>query len=643
MGWRVFWGRQACAILYLAASSYAQTFDAQLTGQVRDASGAVVPAVSIVASNTATGVNYTAVSNGEGIYRFPALLPASYKVRAALGGFRPVEQGPITLQVNQVQELNFTLEPGNASDQVTVTSDPAQLETESATFGQVVTTRSIENLPLNVRDPMALVGLTPGVTFGPNFGNAGSSDVGRNFFKSDFNVGGGRSGSQEILLDGAPDTTGDVSRAIIDPPVDAVQEFKVQANSYDAQFGRTSGGVVNIVTRSGSNQIHGAAYDFERHSVLDAANFFNNRNGVTTPSFQRHQFGGVAGAPIRRDKWFVFGDYEGLRQGYPSTSLTTVPTALQLAGNFTQTRAANGTVITIYDPDTLTTLASGTKQRTAFPGNIIPQSRFDPVAAKLLSVFLAPNIPGNGNTGTDNYVYSANQTTDSNKYDVRSDGVLSEKTRVFGRVSRQHDNRLTPGTQPPAVAGTVTLDTYSQAVLDVVHVLSPTLVFNAQTSFSRGLAIQAGGVAPVNLSSFGFPSSFTNQVAPQLPVLSFSDISTITRKSAVGQQNQPRNSWVTRGSLNYLRGKHSLKIGAEWRVLDFNEYQNANSSGTFTFSRLFTQGPNPSQSAPRPDMEWLRSCSAMHRQERFAKSPPSPPGGSTTPPICRTIGKPQAN
>ena len=188
------------------------------------------------------------------------------------------------------------------SEQITITAAPPPLETETATLGQVVTTRSIENLPLNIRDPLALVALTPGVILGSNFGNGGGNDVGRNFFKSDFNVGGGRSGSQEILIDGAPDTTPDINRGVINPPVDSVQEFKVQAQSFDAQFGRTSGGIVNVITKSGANDYHGVVYDFERHSVLDANNWFNNRSGRPLPSFQRHQFGGNVGGPILKQQ-----------------------------------------------------------------------------------------------------------------------------------------------------------------------------------------------------------------------------------------------------------------------------------------------------------------------------------------------------
>jgi len=424
----------ACAIWTFCLQ--AQVFNAQLTGTVKDASGGVVVGAKLTATNLANQTSYSAITNADGIFRFPNLSPAQYRITCSVSGFKSFQQGPVTLQVNQILEVNVALEAGQTSEQITVSAAPPPLDTETATLGQVVTTRSIQSLPLNVRDPLALVGLTPGVVFGPNFGNGGGANVGRNFFKSDFNVGGGRSGSQEILLDGAPDTTPDINRGVIDPPVDSVQEFKVQANSFDAQFGRTSGGVVNIISTPGTNGYHGVAYDFERHSVLDANDFFNNRSGQKNLSFQRHQFGGNVGGPVLKSKWFLFGDYEGLRQAFPVSTLSTVPTGLQLAGNFSQTFASNGSLIQVYDPATLVTLPDGTRQRSAFPGNIVPASRFDPVAAATLKYFPAANAPGSPITGQNNFIYSANSVTNSDKYDIRSDANFTESTRMFVRVSR---------------------------------------------------------------------------------------------------------------------------------------------------------------------------------------------------------------
>lgn len=578
----------------LAVNGIAQTFQAQITGEVKDQSHAVIPGVQLTAKNAATGATYTAVSNETGIYRFPSLPPGQYTVSCSFPGFKRFEEGPVTLQVNQVLELNVTLQPGEASEQVTVTAAPPPLETESATVGAVVTTRTIQNLPLNVRDPLALVSLTPGVVLGPNFGNGGGSDVGRNFFKSDFNVGAGRSGSQEILMDGAPDTTPDINRGIIDPPVDSVQEFKVQAQSYDAQFGRTSGAVLNVITKTGTNDLHGVAYDFERHSVLDANTFFNNRSNLKKPSFQRHQFGADLGGAVIQNKWFFFGDYEGLRQGYPITTLSTVPTALQRQGDFSQTFAANGSLIKIYDPTTLVTLPDGTRQRSQYANNMIPQSAFDPVAVAALKFIPLPNLPGNPITGQNNYIYSANSSTNSNKYDLRTDANFSESTRMFVRFSRQEDVRTVPGQFAlPAGGGRQTTDHYTQAMTDLTHVFTPNLLTDVQFSFSRALAAQFGASQGFNLSQLNLPASYISQVAPQFPVFNLVDTVGTSNGSDSFTQFQPRNVWATLGSVNWQHGRHSIKFGGDWRVLDFNEGQNPQASGSFNFGRLFTQGPNP--------------------------------------------------
>jgi hypothetical protein len=580
----------------------AQTFQGQISGVVHDKSGGVVPGVQLTAIDANSGAKYNAVSNQTGVYRFPALPPSQYKVTATLQGFKTFSEGPVTIQVNQNFDLDITLEPGQVSETVQVTADAPPLETANSTLGQVVTTRSIIALPLNIRDPFALVGLTPGVTFGSNFGNGGGKDVGRNFFKSDFNVGGGRSGSQEILLDGAPNTTPDINRGIINPPVDSVQEFKVQANSYDSEFGRTSGGVVNMVTKGGTNEYHAIGYDFERHSNLDANDFFNNRAGRALTSFQRHQFGGNVGGPILKNKWFLFGDYEGLRQGYPNSVISTVPTALQRAGNFSQTftgSASNPSLITIYDPDTLTTLGDGSRQRSPFPGNIIPANRFDAVAAKTVPFYPLPNIAGTAVTGQNNYFFGPKSITNSNKYDIRSDVTLTESTRFFVRFSRQEDDRISPGNMPlPIGGGRQTTDHYTQGVADITHVFSPALVGDAQFSANRALATQYGMSQGFDVAQLGFVPSFTSQVVSQFPNFTISDVvGTANNGNDNFLQFQPRNTYAARGSLSWLHGTHSLKFGGEYRWLHFNEGQLNNPTGAFNFNRGFTQGPNAVQSS----------------------------------------------
>jgi hypothetical protein len=582
----------ALIFCFCAVHLAAQTFQAQLTGEVRDVTGAVVPNAKLTATNIATGVGFTTQTNNEGIYRFPALPPAQYNVQAALTGFKTYEQGPITLQVNDIVTLNVTLQLGEASERVVVTAAAEALQTSNASVGQVVTTRTIEGLPLNVRDPLALIGLTPGVTFGANFGNGGGQELGRNFFKSDFNVGGGRSGSQELLLDGAANTTPDVNRGIINPPVDSVQEFKVQANSYDAEFGRTSGGVINVITKSGTNELHGVVYLFERHSFIEANNWFNNAAGIPNPSFKRHQFGGNVGGPIVKNKTFFFADYEGLRQGFPVTFVTTVPTLLQRQGNFSQTFAAGNQPITIYDPLRVETLANGQRQRSPFPNNIIPADRIDPVARRLADLFPEPNQPGNA-LGQNNYVQSAGSTIDTNKWDVRVDHTFGENTRVFGRYSDQKDVRLVPGPLPPPVGGgRNTTDSYKQAVADLTHVFSPALLATAQFSFSRALATQFGLSRGFDFASLGFPANINAVAVDQVPSATITDIPAgISNRADSFTQYQPRNVWAARANLTNSRGSHNLKFGIDQRWLHFNEGQNTAPAGNYTFTRAYTQGP----------------------------------------------------
>ncbi|MBW8749161.1 MAG: carboxypeptidase regulatory-like domain-containing protein, partial [Acidobacteria bacterium] len=553
-------------------TSEAQSYTSQVTGLVKDTAGAIVPNAVLVATDTARGTSISSKSDEQGVYRFPSLPPSTYRISCNMAGFRAFQQENVTLLVDQVLQLDITLEVGEVKEIVTVTSMATGVETANASLGQVVTQREIEELPLNLRDSLGLIALTPGTVLGPNFSDGGGGNIGRNYFRSDFNVGGGRSGSQAIMLDGAPNTTGDVSRAVISPPVDAVQEFKVQATSYDAQFGRTSGGIVNVLTKSGTNDIHGSVYDFERDSSMDASNYFATGN---VPNYHRRQTGGVVGFPILRDRWFMFGDFEALRQQLPVSTLSSVPTQAQRAGDFSltyyQASAASAPVqVTIYDPATYN---AATGRRTAFKGNIIPANRISPVALNILKSYPLPNQAGNAVTNVNNYIYTDNSVTNTNKYDLRTDLHPGEKTTIFGRFSRQTDARIVPGAMPPAIAGTVTDDHYAQIVVGLSRVITQNLFANIQTSFTRGLANQAGGLPTVDLAGLGFSSTFASTAAPQLPIISMTDYRALTQKSSVGQQHQPRNNYVTTGLLTYTRGRHSWKFGAEYWILNFNEYQ----------------------------------------------------------------------
>lgn len=596
VGRRLLGAAVLCLSLDAGASrASAQAFQGTVQGVVKDPSGAVVPGAIVHAIDEDKRTDVTTKTNSRGEYEFASLLPSAYTLQVSKDGFSTAQMNKVTVEVNQTLRLDFNLTLGTAEQTVTISTSYNNLETEDASLGQVVTMQEIEELPLVIRDPFSLIALTPGVVLGPTFGAGGAPDVGRNFAKNNFNVGGGRSGSQAFLIDGAPDTTGDSSKPLIDPPVDAVQEFKVQAISYDAQFGRTSGATINILTRSGSNSVHGAVYDFERNSAFNASNYFAVGN---TTNYSVSQAGGVVGFPILKDRWFGFADFEALIQAVPETFRDTVPTAMQRGGDFsatTYTSTKNNVTTTvpvnIYDPATLSTVTNFRSQFMGCGGttpNVICSNRISALGQSIVNRFPLPNATGDANNAN-NFIYTANQTTNSYKYDIRNDFNLKGKTTMFARFSRQNDHRVVPGTLPPANSGGLTNDIYTQAVIGLTRVLTANMLVSATTSFVRGNAIQVGSLPPVDLQAAGFSANFASQAAPQLPELITTDVTDLQLKSNVNQQHQPRNTYSTSAALHYLHGHHSLKLGGEWWILGFNEYQNAASSSMLQFDHFYTQ------------------------------------------------------
>ncbi len=573
----------------------AQNFRAQITGVVTDSTGAVIPGADVTATNIDTGVKQTAQTNAEGIYRLLNLLPGKYRVEAESPGFRRFVQKSVTLRVGDNVDLSIKLAVGQVTEEVTVTSEAPLLESQTATFSQVVDQRAISELPLNTRTPMALVATTPGVVTGKYFAG-GTGDGGRNFFSSDFKIGGGRGEAQEVLIDGAPNTTGDRSFVAYIPPVDSTREFSVQTNSYSAEFGRTTGGTLNIVTKSGTNQFHGVAYDYLRNSALDANEFFANRSGKTKGTFRRNQFGANFGGPIFKDKTFFFVAYEGTRRATPSTATSTLPTLKQRQGDFSETYASNGKLIAIYDYSTLHEGPDGELIREPFPGNIIPSSRFDPVAVNALTYYPEPNQPGKPITGTNNFVTRSNGTNDSDKTDIRIDQNFSASNRIFGRFSYQDNTRLNPARWDNAAnPGSRNInDTYTNVTVSDVHTFTPTLVGEMRFSFARAHANQLVPSVGFDLSSLGFPENYVKQAAPMFPEFRIGGMTTMGSEFF---NNQPRNTYSGIFNISKMSGKHSLKFGADIRVLRFHALQNNTPTGDFRFYGKFTRGPDPFKSS----------------------------------------------
>ncbi|HTM50581.1 MAG TPA: carboxypeptidase regulatory-like domain-containing protein, partial [Bryobacteraceae bacterium] len=346
-----------------AAMVFAQT-DAEIGGTVRDATGAVVPGVAVTVTNLETGRARNTVSSEVGFFVVPLLQPGSYQIRLSKTGFKQVTQTGITLQVNEQARMNFSMEVGALAEEVRITAQAPLLETASAARGQVIDNQKIVELPLNGRDYLQLALISAGVGRLPPGGRFDT-----------FSASGMRAQENTYLLDGVDNNSmqraAQARRAeVIKPSVDAIQEFKVLTNAYSAEYGRAAGGVVTVSIKSGSNDVHGSLFEFLRNARLDARNFFDPPGPV--PPFKRNQYGFAAGGPIKKDRTFIFGDYEWTSIRQSRTALNTIPTQALRSGNFSSLLPG----VTIYDPNTFDRAAN---RRDPFPGNIVPAARFDPI------------------------------------------------------------------------------------------------------------------------------------------------------------------------------------------------------------------------------------------------------------------------
>ena len=583
------------AALLCCLAGHSQTFRAQLTGVVTDASNAVILGAEITATNLETGISYTAASNEQGIYRLLNLQPGQYRLTGRLSGFKTFSQEPITLPVGSSLTMNIKLEVGDVADQVTVVGEAPLLESESSSFGQVVNEEAISEMPLGVRNPINLVVMTPGVVTGSNFGLdglVGNVEQGRDQWGGDFQMGGGKTLTNEVLLDGSPNTSVDRGYMAYSPPVDSTQEFKVEANSFSAEFDRTTGGVVNIVTKGGTNKVKGTVYNYHRNSGLDANNFFFNRSGrEKPPSWQRNQFGGNLGGPIFRNRTFFFANYEGLRQAVPFTRISTVPTAEQRAGDFSRTMAANGRLIVIYDPLTLQRSAAGVLSRSPFPGNVVPSGRIDPVGRNIINFYPEPNQPGNAVTFASNYIANNNAKSNAENVGGRIDHNIGQANRIFGRASWKRDKReaAQPWDLPSANDGAPT-DRAANFTVSDFHTFSATLTAEVRASLARHHTQEISPSYGFDVAKLGFPAYYKDANKPFYPSISVADFASQGRTR---YYDQIRDTWALQGNVSKLFKRHTLKAGADFRVPRFQLDRNLNAGGQFAFTRGFTQGVDP--------------------------------------------------
>jgi hypothetical protein len=569
----------------LASSCFGQAFTANLTGVVTDPKGASIPNVSVKIVNAANNETREVKTNGEGRYMFSQIAPGAYDLTAGQTGFRSFVRRGITLVANQSGEADISLQLGEVSQEVTVSEVAAQLDTQTANQSVDLGTQKVEDLPANVRNPFVLVQATAGVVSVRTGISTAPQDQNQNRFA----MNGGRDESGLILEDGVPSTSGDWGGLLISPSVDSVQEMQVIRNSYEAQFGRSGGGVVSLVTKGGSNQFHGTGFEFLQNDVLNANSWANDRVGAKKTVFQSNQFGGNFSGPLwKSKKIYFFGGYEGLRQGAAATYTTSVPTVPERGGDFSDYFNANGSPSPIFDPNTTAAAAGGSFTRTQFPGNVIPTSRFDPIALNVMKLYPMPNVTGVAFTNANNFFGAGKTVEIDDRTDIRIDWAKSEKFTFFTRVSKAWEKDVAPQYfGHNADSNYNDLNPRDQAVIGATFVPTPTWVINVLASAGRWREEQDSPSKGLNGTAVGFPASlvagFGAQTIPAFVPSGYGQISNARFLSFA----RPVNTLGT--NIAKELGAHSVKFGflAEADQLNDTDID----SPTFNFNRGLTSGP----------------------------------------------------
>ncbi|MCC7342844.1 MAG: TonB-dependent receptor [Bryobacterales bacterium] len=601
-----------CTLSVLVLTGPVWSQSAQMTGRITDPSGAVVPDanVSVVASET--GVRRRVSSNQEGYYTVPLLQPGRYEVVVQKDGFKAINRQGIELAVGEVSRLDFVLELGNTSEVVEVTASGPLLETENTTMGQVVGTRQVSTLPLLGRNPYALAALVPGVRASLGVNQLPVDQIST----ASASINGLRANQNEYLLDGAPNTAAAQNQPVVHANPDMVQEFKVETNSYSAEYGRAAGGVYNVVTKGGTNELHGSAYEFFRDTKLNANDFFANRAGRERAPFRFNQFGGTVGGPVfipkfydGRNRTFFFTSVELVRFSQGVAFTGTMPTALQKAGNFSETRNAAGVQTLVYDPASLATLPGGGFRRSAFANNIIPQARFNPVSVSIASFLPDPNTQGTGFTNANNWARTDSSNIDKNTYSVRFDHNFNENNRIMGRYSYDETpwlrapaygegNPGSPGAAPQVF-------TRRNTSLEYNRILSPSFLSQTRASYSRLSNFREPLAADFQWESLGFPAGTTAAMGlrggfPSVNITGFSrsaSIPNVAIGGLLGSQSAiafGMDQYALQQNFTKTLASHTVKFGGEYRLMRFATTQFGDQAAVFNFTPNFTQGANPS-------------------------------------------------
>lgn len=547
----------------------AQGFTASVLGTVTDPTGAALPGVTVTITAAQTSQKRAVTTDAAGHYVAPLLPPGEYAVEVELSGFKRAIRERIVLQVNQEQRVDFVLSVGEVTEQVTVTAELPMVQTQTATVGTVVAQRQVLELPLNGRNFLQLNLLVPGALPGAKGSQLGTQG-------GSISVHGQREASNFFWIDGIDNTTMAIGQLVVNPPTYSVQEFRVMSPTYSAEFGRTAGAQINVITRSGSNSFHGDVYEFLRDDALDARNFFDPAGKI--PEFRRNQFGGDVGGRIRQDKTFFFLGYEAIRERRVGTLTAKVPSPEMIGGNFSSLAGA------IRDPRT----------KEAFPGNIIPPSRLDSIGVALAKAYPAPN----SSDPQRNYISNPLNTLKDDSVTARLDHELSQSNRLLMRYNFQNIDALEPvnlfvrTTNVPGFGRRQPATRFQTFGLSDTHTFTPNLLGEFRAGWNRWKLDYAHQDQGDDVAGrLGIPGLSREPIDLGFPLLNMGGVYENLGAAGNLPQKGPFDTYHAAATLTYARGNHTVKLGGDYRYFVSDFFLDVLARGSFTFTGGYTGDP----------------------------------------------------
>jgi hypothetical protein len=577
------------------AYTAAQVESGKVVGTVDDNTGAALPGANVAVTNVETNIVHSTITGSGGGYVVSELKPGTYTVTVEHEGFKKAIQKPFNLDINQVVRVDISLAIGSFHESVTVTAAEPLVESQTSSIGQVIEQNRVNDLPLNGRDFIQLAYLSPGVNQGPQ-GTVQSGNIPENErANASIQADGLMATNNNFLLNGFDNNEQQIGFEVIQPSVDAIQEFKVQTNSFGADIGR-GGAVVNVVLKSGSNSFHGSFFEFLRNSALDAKNYFDDPT-QPIPPYKQNQFGGTFGGPLIRNKTFFFGDYQGTRIRQSQTDISTVPSLPERSGNFSDLYTGivdPGTGLdtgTIFDPVT----------GLPFQGNVIPScpsatggACLDPAGVNILNLYPAPNRAGEGSPPSNNFLYNPVVKNNQDSFDIRLDHQMSQRNSLFGTFSYGNVEATNPDPFPGQAGGGSFSGSINNKALAAGLSNTYTISNNKVNELKFGYTRYVVDAIPFfygqpTASNVGIPgiNISGNPATGGLPNIM------VSRLSSVGNQDYfpedlRENNYQLLESMNITHGSHNIKVGADIRLRRHGFFQTQNPRGDLTFDGQFT-------------------------------------------------------